>query len=102
MTYQENQSHIVESAPITSVQDKPKPSIGVEIACAETDILFLGSNVPCVRVVEKDGVWVPNSDHRRGLVVRVLKPTRLHFKGGIRIRITAVHVNFAHAEAILA
>jgi hypothetical protein len=101
MTYQETQSHSVESVPITTVLEKPKPQIGVEIACAETDILFLGSNVPCVRVVEHGGVWIPNPDPRRGLVVRVLKPTRLHFKGGIRIRITAVHVNFAHAEAIL-
>jgi hypothetical protein len=101
MTYQETPAEHTES-PATNTKDKPKPPIGAEIACAESDILFLGSNLPCVRVIEKDGVWVPNPEHRRGLVVRVMKPTRLHFKGGIRIRITAVHVNFAHAEAILA
>lgn len=103
MTQQESHTDTAESAKgLPSPQTRPKPPVGLELNCAAEDILFLGSNVPCVRVVQRDDLWVTSDDRRRGLVVRILKPTRLSFAGGIRIRITSTHVNFAHAEAICA
>jgi hypothetical protein len=79
---------------------KPIPTVGTIVPCSKDDLLFLDSNVPCLRLMEKDGLWTPSKAPDRGLMVYIVRPTRVYFNQLRSVRILEAKPNAAHAEVV--
>jgi hypothetical protein len=80
-------------------KQKPVPAVGTVIRCSPTDIQFLGSNVPVLRIVYESDSWSVSGDPKRGLHVYITEPAHIALNRLNEIRITAVDPQVAYAQA---
>lgn len=66
--------------------------------CSEKDILFRGSNVPCIRILKQEDGWVVSPEQNRGLHVYINSPACIVFSKLRAVRITDVSDKTALAE----